>query len=146
MKKIVLIVGACLLLCILLLTAAELTARIGGATYGPTEEAKERPVLQEVSRKTGKEFTDWLSLREYVWCSLLKEGMTKEEVENALSTVGEIRVGDHQIDFANKYLDENLSPILIYYDVGGPTGRLLRWSASDETNLGAPRASCEKQE
>jgi hypothetical protein len=113
--------------------------------YSQIEDEKENLVLQDVSKRTNIKFDDWLSLREYVFCELMKVGMTRDEVKDALSTIGDIRVSGDQIDFANRYLEHYLTPILLKFDGGGQSGHLIGWTASNETNLDAPRAYCETQ-
>jgi hypothetical protein len=110
-----------------------------------TDEENDKLALQEVSRRTGIEFNDWISLREYVFCDLLKMGMTKEEVENTLSKVGEIRVYDDSIEFKNKYLYRNIPNIIVDYDVGGPTGKLIYLGRRSATNSDTPSVGCEIQ-
>jgi hypothetical protein len=99
-------------------------------------------VLYEVSNRTGRVFNDWLTLREYVICGdLLKVGMTRDEVYAALSTIGEIRMGDSGAVYLNYYLDMNFDPINLDFGDGYPN-RLIHWDGSSTSSEG-PRASCE---
>jgi hypothetical protein len=109
------------------------------------DEEDEKLALQEVSRRTGIEFDDWTSLREYIFCDLLKKGMTKDDVEDNLSNIGEIRVLDDSVEFTSRYLDRNISTIVVYYDVGGPTGKLYFLGRRTPSNSDAPTAGCEIQ-
>lgn len=142
-KALLFIVPACVLCIMVVIGICLLEKR--HIKYSQIEDEKENVVLQDVSKRTGIMFNDWLSLRGYVYCELLKEGMRRDEVKNALSTIGDIRVSGDQIDFTNRYLEHYLSPILLKFDGGGQSGRLIGWSASNETNLDAPRAYCETQ-
>jgi len=49
---------------------------------------EEQIALEEISRKTGKQFLDWPSVREYFYCQLFYEGMTRNEVEVTLYSLG----------------------------------------------------------
>ena len=110
--------------------------------YKLTKIQEETLVLKEVSNRTGKEFTSWLELREYVFCDLLKKGMTHEEIDSALSTIGDVRFEEDQVDYKNKYLYEHLSPIIMKFTFDKQK-RLTYWSGSPETNFWVEKASCE---
>lgn len=116
-----------------------------------TETVEEQAVLGEVSLRTGIEFHEWSSLREYVYCQLLHEGMPRLEVETALSTIGEIQPfqniwSDETVTFQNDDLYGYLSPILLEFDSGGSFGNLISWRRSYEHFVPIPLASCEKKE
>jgi hypothetical protein len=104
---------------------------------------EERMVLQEVSLRTGKLFDDWLSLREYLYCDALKEGMTRVEVMELLSQIDETQVSGDTVDFTNRYIDYYLGPLNLDFTSNGPSGCLKGWGGSTEINLGSPRAHCE---
>lgn len=72
---------------------------------------------------------------------LLKKGMTQKQVEDALSSIGEIRIGPYNIEFKNEDLFYNLSPMSFSY----VDGKLVSWwrGNGESTNMGAPIASCE---
>ncbi len=114
-----------------------------------TREAEGRLVLLQVSENVGKDFDDWQSLREYVWCTLLQKGMTRKEINSAMDRIGERPTNTDLywgINFKNRYLDYNLAPIILRFDGPGIDAKLVDWEASTEQNFGAPRASCEIEE
>jgi hypothetical protein len=113
--------------------------------HNQTETFEGEIMLKVVSQRVGIEFTNSLELREYVYCDLLKKGMTLEEINQGLLKIGEFEPSDTQIDFKDEYLYFNLSPLMLVFDTYTPDGRLIDWYGSTENNFGAPRASCESQ-
>jgi hypothetical protein len=106
-----------------------------------TKSAKEeQEVLTDISKRTGLA-PNWLAIRTYVYCDLLKPGTPRKQVEEGL-----IKVGDYfpqwdknmyQIDFKNSFIYANLSPLIISFEKG-----VVAASGAGEHNLG-PRADCE---
>ena len=113
--------------------------------YEQTREASEQPVVEDVSRRTGIEFKDMASLREYVYCGeLLQKGMSRREAEEALAGIGEMRAylngSDEVVYFTEDVLDYNLSRLVLYFN----KERLTEWhSTADTTPLLVYRGSCE---
>jgi hypothetical protein len=105
---------------------------------------EEKKVLQAVSQRTNRPFDDWLSLREYIYCDALKEGMKRVEVMELLSQIDEIRMSGNTVDFSNRYIDYYLGPLILNFTSNDPSGRLEGWSGSTEINLGSPSAHCER--
>ena len=98
--------------------------------------------MEEISKRTGLP-PDWLAIRTYVYCDLLKPGTAKSKVEQGLSLIGPYYKPDEadqikQIDFKDPYTYNNLSPLIIIYN--------KQWrvtsAGAGEFNHGA-RAQCE---
>ena len=108
-------------------------------------------VLQGIAERTGLE-PDWLAIREYVYCELLKPSTPIEEVETALALIGDYWMPDsgvpripgssfdRHIEFFDAATSYNLTPLSILYDENGQ----VKSSGAGEFNHG-PRASCEKE-
>lgn len=111
-----------------------------------TVDQKEQELLRQVSQKVGRNFPDWQSLREYVWCELLHPGMTRAEILDALEPIGEIRNKarfDREINFSDQYLNYYLAPIIMEFDSYSSDAKLVKWRGSPEQHFSAPKSSCE---
>jgi len=105
--------------------------------------AQEKIVLDGVANRTGLQ-PNWLAVRTYVYCDLLKPGITRDQIEKKLSLIGEFKPPNNdgnfsqQVDFLDPFLYYNLSPLMLNYDE--------KWhlisSGVGEFNHG-PRADCE---
>ncbi|MBA4385914.1 MAG: hypothetical protein C0410_14340 [Anaerolinea sp.] len=141
-KQIIFLSG-CILTLFVIFVVVEVVIRVNYAKeYRLLEIKEEQTILNIVSKKTGEQFDDWQSLREYVYCGdLIKKGMTKEQVEESLSLIGEIRIGPDYIEFKNEYLFDNLSPTFFSY----VDGELDSWwrATGEFTKGGDPMASCQ---
>ena len=119
--------------------------KLNNISIRKTQESTESQILMEISLRTGIQ-PSWLALREYIYCDALQKGMSKHEVENALSKIGDLVIYDLQIDFDNRLVDSHLAPIMVFYDKPGPEGKLIQWRRSYEHNLGQPLAHCEQEQ
>lgn len=142
-KPILLILLICLVITIIYISSTFLSWRQDVIKYNQTSTVEANKILSEISKKVGINFINTLALREYVYCELLRKGMNRSEINNSISQIGQIKPFDSQIDFIDSYLYYNLSPIMLEFDSPSMDGELLKWYASTESNLGAPRAWCE---
>ncbi|MBN1371296.1 MAG: hypothetical protein JW987_04990 [Anaerolineaceae bacterium] len=104
--------------------------------------AQDKTVLEEIGKRTGLP-PNWLAIREFVYCDLLKPGTAKSQIDQGLSLIGSYSSpsnGDsiERIDFINPSIRYNLSPLIIVYD---KEWRVVS-SGAGEFNHG-PRAQCE---
>jgi hypothetical protein len=110
--------------------------------------SQDKVVLKNISDRTGLQ-PNWLAVREYIYCDLLKPGTSREQVEKGLALVGEYwspndkgtPIGgsfEEQISFTDPSTYYNLSPLMVTYD---ENWKVISAGAG-EFNHG-PRASCE---
>jgi hypothetical protein len=104
-------------------------------------QAEDKIVLAGISKQTGLK-PDWLAIREYVYCDLLKLGTPKDKVVTGLSLIGknnaDVEDTSPTINFSDPHIDYNLSPLFLEYNQDW----ILIDSGAGEFNHG-PRSSCE---
>ena len=102
--------------------------------------AEEERVLNEISERIGVE-PDWLAVREYVYCDVLKPGTPREEVDRRLSQVGSwhSNIGNTLVSFEERFTYNTLCPLSLRYD---ENDRLVNVNTG-ERNIG-PKAWCEQ--
>jgi hypothetical protein len=107
----------------------------------PERSVEEQQVLDGISKRTGLE-PDWLSIRTYVYCDLLKPGTSRGEAEKGLSQIGEFfpqwEKREYTIEFKNGFINNNLSPIAIDFE----NDLIVDSGALGPYNSG-PRSKCE---
>jgi hypothetical protein len=141
-KKLLVIFGIICIFCCLYISITIQNMKQEAISFRKTQQIMDDNVLKEVSQRTGITPT-WLSLREYIFCDSLQRGMTREEVNTALSKIGEIEFGASQGYFKNHQINTTIGPVFVFFDKPEPNGRLVHWRRSYESNLGQPLASCE---
>ena len=102
--------------------------------------AEEERVLNEISERIGVE-PDWLAVREYAYCDILKPGTPREVVEEKVSQIWSwhSNIGNDMISFEEKYTYRALCPMFLDYD---ENDILINAYAASEGNKG-PKAWCE---
>ena len=142
MKKVLLILTIILAIAGLVLISGLSFLETSVRQFNQTQTVVADIRLKEISKQLGRDFTSSLALREYVYCELLKEGMTFEEVTRSLSEIGEIRTySGSQVDFVDRYLYVNLSPIMLVFN----GEKLVSWELASSVTFAVPKAYCEKK-
>jgi hypothetical protein len=116
-------------------------AVISTISYAKTEQVLDTIRLKEISERIGVE-PSWLSFRDYIYCKSLHKGMSREEVENILSKIGEIDVTNYQIAFKDLYTNTKLGPVVLIFE----NDKLIKWRRSPYENFGQKLAECEKDQ
>jgi len=105
---------------------------------------RSQQVLTDLSQRIGVE-ADWRHVRGYLYCEQLRQGMTKEQVEMVLDTLGPYLSAPYDssstykmVYFRNQFLDANLSPLVLVFE----NGILMDWGRG-ESNIGV-LAKCEQ--
>ncbi len=135
MKKLLLIILLSYLIlgigCIFTITEFINYSNIYSNNYKNTQTAETSLYFMELKEKTGLEFNDWAEIREYIYCHLLKRGMTQNEVNNSLSIFGDLKYkGGWEIYFENDMTNYNLSPIVLFFSDYSTDATLIGWSES----------------
>jgi hypothetical protein len=109
--------------------------------------SEESVTLEGIAKRTGLP-PDWLSIRTYVYCDLLKPGTPLENAQRGLALIGEYRPPnenspingsfEQEIDFTDSSTQYNLSPLMVSYD---ENSRVI-WAGAGEFNHG-PESYCE---